>query len=167
MLPLALSAYTAVSAIGCGASATLAALQTRRSGLLPCDFEDVRLETWIGRVGGIGDVRMPPGLERFDCRNNRLAQMALATDGFTGAVRTAAERYGPGRVAVVMGTSTSGILSCEHAYCRRDPATGALPPEFDFEHTHDLFSLARFVRSALGLQGPASVLSTACSSSAK
>ena len=67
----------------------------------------------------------------------------------------------------MLGTSTSGILSCEDAYRRRDPATGALPPDFDYEHTHDLFSLARFVRAALGLQGPASVLSTACSSAAK
>ena len=110
---------------------------------------------------------MPPGLERFDCRNNRLAQMALATDGFADAVRAAASRYGPERVAVVLGTSTSGILSCEHAYRRRDPATGTLPADFDYEHTHDLFSLARFVRGALGLQGPASVVSTACSSAAK
>ena len=167
MLPLAVSAYTAVSAIGRGRSDTLAALQARRSGLRPCDFEGVQLDTWIGRVQGIGDVLMPPGLERFDCRNNRLAQMALATDGFADAVRAAAEQYGPERIAVVLGTSTSGILSCEHAYRRRDPAAGTLPVDFDYEHTHDLFSLARFVRGALGLQGPASVVSTACSSAAK
>lgn len=167
MLQLAVSAYTAVSAIGRGCSDTLAALQTRRSGLRPCDFDGVQLETWIGRVDGIGDVPMPPGLERFDCRNNRLAQMALATDGFADAARAAAALYGPERVAVVLGTSTSGILSCEHAYRRRDPATGTLPTDFDYEHTHDLFSLARFVRSALGLHGPASVVSTACSSAAK
>jgi 3-oxoacyl-[acyl-carrier-protein] synthase-1 len=112
-------------------------------------------------------VRLPPWLERFDCRNNRLARMALETDGFAAAARAAARRYGPERVAVVLGTSTSGIASCEEAYRRRDPADGALPPDFDYEHTHDLFSLARFVRTALGLEGPASVISTACSSGAK
>jgi 3-oxoacyl-[acyl-carrier-protein] synthase-1 len=68
---------------------------------------------------------------------------------------------------VVLGTSTSGILSSEHAYRQRDPVTGALPAGFDYDHTHDLFSLARFVREALGLRGPASVISTACSSAAK
>ena len=76
-------------------------------------------------------------------------------------------RHGAGRIAVVVGTSTSGILSCEDAYRRRDPATGALPPDFDYERTHDLFSLARFVRQALGLRGPALTLSTACASSAR
>lgn len=167
MLPLAMSAYTAVSAVGHGVDATLAALLERRSGLRPCDFEDVRLETWIGRVDGVEAVAMPPGLERFDCRNNQLAQLALATDGFAAAVHAAARRYGTERVAIVLGTSTSGILSSEHAYRARDPATGALPAGFDYEHTHDLFSLARFVRAALGLRGPASVLSTACSSAAK
>lgn len=167
MLPLAMSAYTAVNAVGRGADATLAALRERRSGLRPCDFEDVRLDTWIGRVDGLEAVAMPPGLERFDCRNNRLAQLALATDGFAAAIGDAARRYGPERIAVVLGTSTSGILSSEHAYRQRDPATGRLPPDFDYEHTHDLFSLARFVRAAMGLRGPASVLSTACSSAAK
>ena len=167
MLPLALSACTAVSAIGRGLAATVEALRTRRSGLRPCDFEDVRLETWIGRVEGIEDVRLARGLEPFDCRNNRLAHLALATDGFAAAVRAAARRYGPERVAVVLGTSTSGILTCEHAYRRRDPATGRLPADFDYEHTHDLMSLGRFVRDALQLRGPVSVLSTACSSGAK
>ena len=167
MLPLTLSACTAVSAIGRGLAATVEALRTRRSGLRPCDFEDVRLETWIGRVEGIEDVRLARGLEPFDCRNNRLAHLALATDGFAAAVRAAARRYGPERVAVVLGTSTSGILTCEHAYRRRDPATGRLPADFDYEHTHDLMSLGRFVRDALQLRGPVSVLSTACSSGAK
>ena len=167
MLPLTLSAFTAVSAMGRGVEATLASLAARRSGLRPCDLEGIDLETWIGRVEGVEDVRLPPGLERFDCRNNRLAQMALETDGFAAAARAATRRYGPERVAVVLGTSTSGIASCEDAYRRRDPAGGALPPDFDYEHTHDLFSLARFVRAALGLEGPASVISTACSSAAK
>ncbi len=162
-----MSAYTAVSAVGRGADATLAALLERRSGLRRCDFEDVRLDTWIGRVDGVEAVAMPSGLERFDCRNNRLAQLALATDGFATAVADAARRYGPERIAVVLGTSTSGILSSEQAYRERDPTTGLLPPGFDYEHTHDLFSLARFVRAAMGLRGPASVLSTACSSAAK
>ena len=96
MLPLAMSTYTAVSAVGHGVDATLAALLERRSGLRPCDFEDVRLDTWIGRVDGVEAVAMPPGLERFDCRNNQLAQLALATDGFAAAVHAAARRYGFG-----------------------------------------------------------------------
>jgi 3-oxoacyl-[acyl-carrier-protein] synthase-1 len=167
MLPLTLSALTAVSAMGRGLSQMLVALESRQSGLRACDFEDVEIETWIGRVAGVEAVRLPLGLERFDCRNNRLAQMALETDGFAAAVRDAARRRLPERIAVVLGTSTSGILTSEHAYRRRDPASGELLSNFDYEHTHDMFSLARFVRAALGLRGPASVISTACSSAAK
>ena len=38
------------------------------------------------------------------------------------------------------------MLSSEEAYRARDPPTGTLPPSFDYTHTHDMFSLARFVR---------------------
>jgi 3-oxoacyl-[acyl-carrier-protein] synthase-1 len=72
-------------------------------------------------------------------------------------------------VAVILGSSTSGILETEHAYCHRDPATGALPSSYLTSHryTHNMFSSAHFVRTYLGLRGPAMVISTACSSSAK
>src|SRR6188768_1424505 len=101
MLPFSLSAYTAVSAMGRGVGEMLASLRWQHTGLRSCAFEDVALETWIGRVQGVEEVRLPAGLERFDCRNNRLAWMALETDGFGDAVRAAASRYGPDRVAVV------------------------------------------------------------------
>lgn len=166
MRPLDLTAATAVSAAGHGRAALLDALLTRRSGLAPNDFPDIDLPCHIGRVADIEDVRLPPPLARFDCRNNRLASLALDTDGFAAAVAGAVRRHGAERVGVVLGTSTSGILATEEAYRRRDTA-GRLPAGFDFLHTHDLFSVARFVRSALGLKGPASVISTACSSGAK
>ena len=68
---------------------------------------------------------------------------------------------------MVLGTSTSGILAAEEAYARRDEATGALPGSFHYAGTQDLFSLAGYVRAALGLRGPALVVSTACASSAR
>ena len=84
---------------------------------------------------------LPSALVPFDCRNNRLADLALRTDGFADAVAAARDRYGPGRIAVVLGTSTSGVLSAEEAYRSRDTMTGILPPSFDYTHTHDMFSL--------------------------
>jgi len=85
------------------------------------------------------------------------------------SVAEAKQRYGADRIAVIMGTSTSGILETEHAYRNRDPATGALQGSFTsrYRYTHNMFSLGHFVRSCLGLRGPALVISTACSSSAK
>jgi 3-oxoacyl-[acyl-carrier-protein] synthase-1 len=68
---------------------------------------------------------------------------------------------------VIVGTSTSGILTTEIGYRHRDPATGALPPSVRYPATHNFSALARFLRAALGLAGPVLAISTACSSSAK
>ena len=164
--PLLITARTAVSALGVGAAAHLDALRARRSGLRPNDFE-AATGGWIGRVGGVEAHRLPSALAAFDCRNNRLAHMALHADSFRDAALAAREQYGVDRVAVVLGTSTSGVQAGEDAYRARDPATGALPAAFDYGGTQDMFSLGRFVRAALGLRGPALVVSTACASSAR
>jgi len=169
MTPLVLSAYTLVTANGRGVGPVLQALRERRSGLKPCDFEDVTLKTYVGRVAGLEDFSLDYEIERFDCRNNRLAWLGLQQDGFMVAVAEAKQRYGAHRIAVVMGTSTSGILETEHAYRTRDPGTDGLPNWYRtrYRYTHNMFSLGHFVRTCLGLQGPAMVISTACSSSAK
>jgi 3-oxoacyl-[acyl-carrier-protein] synthase-1 len=152
--------------MGRGAAATLDAVRERRSGLRPCDFGEVTMG-YVGRVDGVEAHALPANLGRFDCRNNRLADMALHTDGFAEAVAAAIDRYGADRIAVVLGTSTSGVLSGEDAYRGRDPASGTLPEAFDHEHTHDMFSSARYLHEALGLRGPALVVSTACASSSR
>jgi 3-oxoacyl-[acyl-carrier-protein] synthase-1 len=167
MTPLQLTHFTATSCLGRGLTATLEALQQARSGLAPCHFETVELPTYIGEVAAIDAVRLPPRLQRFDCRNNRLAQLALMQDGFDDAVRSAVDRFGPRRVGVYVGTSTAGILSTEIAYRHRDPGTGALPEDFDYGGTQNSFSLADFVCQRFNLVGPAATVCTACSSSAK
>jgi 3-oxoacyl-[acyl-carrier-protein] synthase-1 len=167
MPPISITHYTLTNALGHGKAATRAALREGRSGLRANDFDYAPLDTFIGRVDGVEDVSLPRHLERFDCRNNRLAQLALEQDGFATAVATARERYDPRRIAVILGTSTSGIQATELAFCRRDPASGALPPDFYFETTQSMGSVAEFVRQSLALSGPAFVISTACSSSAK
>ncbi|HYB64929.1 MAG TPA: beta-ketoacyl-[acyl-carrier-protein] synthase family protein [Steroidobacteraceae bacterium] len=167
MTPLALTAFTATSCLGRGLGATFAALEGARTGLAPCRFETVTLDTHVGEVAGVDDERLPGELEEFECRNNRLALLGLRQDAFDEAVRTAAGRLGPKRVGLWLGTSTSGILETELAYRRRDPGTGALPADFRYRGAHNTFSVAAFVRRALGLEGPAAVISSACSSSAK
>lgn len=157
---------TSVSALGRGMGALAEALRTRRGGLQPCQFDRVALNTYTGMVAGLDSVRVVERLAPFDCRNNRLAQLALQQDGFETAVQDARERYGAHRVAVIIGTSTSGILETELAY-RVRAADGSLPPDFHFQHTHNLYASADFVRSYLALAGPAAMISTACSSSAK
>jgi len=165
--PLVLTSFTAVNALGRGTAAVLKALTAARTGLKPCTFEQVQLETWVGEVAGLDDLRVCERLTEFDCRNNRLAELALEQDGFAARIDQARAKYGPRRIAVIIGTSTSGILETEHAYRQRDPLTGALPASYRFATTHTLYASTDFVRRYLGLEGPAAMVSTACSSSAK
>ncbi len=177
MQRVAVADFTLVSALGAGRAATLAALRASRSGLAPRVFETAQLDTWLGVVDGLDDDEgaLPASLAGafagamapYDCRNNRLAELALRADGFGTQVRRAARRHGADRVGVFLGTSTSGILQTELAYRQRDRASGALPASLHYGQTHNTYSVSRYVRAALGLQGPAYVVSTACSSSAK
>jgi 3-oxoacyl-[acyl-carrier-protein] synthase-1 len=167
MTPLLLRHFTATSCIGAGLKPTLESLRGQRSGLRPCAFETVTLNTYVGEVPGVDAVRLPASLRRFDCRNNRLARLGMEADGFIDAVAACAGQWGRRRVGLFLGTSTSGMLETEIAYRHRDPGTGALPAAFDYAGTHNTYSLAAFVREILGLEGPSAVVSSACSSSAK
>ena len=83
----------------------------RRGGLAP------EREILVGMV----DAELPvlgPEMVEYDCRNNRLA--ALVLDQIAGPIRDAIARFGRGRVAVVTGTSTSGVGDAELAIRHRE-----------------------------------------------
>ena len=166
MKALGITGSTLTTALGAGRAATLAELQAGRTGLAPARFMDVPLTTWTGEVADADTVVLPAALRDFDCRNNRLAWIGLQQDGFIGAVQRARQRWGAHRVGVFLGTSTSGLLQTELAYHRRGP-DGALPTDYLYATTQNAHSLAAFTAQALGLEGPSSAVSTACSSSAK
>ena len=84
--PLQISAYTATSAVGVGKEPLAEALEHSRSGLRANDFGPAPLPTWIGRVDGLEELRLPDALAHWDCRNNRLAWLGLQADGFLEAV---------------------------------------------------------------------------------
>src|SRR6201991_697664 len=165
MPPLAIRAYTATSALGRGLQAHADALVASRGGLSPNDFSVAPLDCWIGRVAGVEDEPLPPDLADWDCRNNRLAWLALRQDGFADAVRAARERYGAARVAVLLGTSTASIGATEEGYRRLDH--GRMPADLHRPVLHTPHSLAGFVAAAFELEGPCLTIATACSSSAK
>jgi 3-oxoacyl-[acyl-carrier-protein] synthase I len=167
MEPLAVTHLTSVNALGLGCAATYAALRERRSGLKPNAFTADPLATWIGRVPGVEDRPIAGPLAYFDCRNNRLAHMALTADEFAPAVASARRRYGAHRVGVFVGTSTGGILETELGYRGRAASDAPLPSNVRIQYQQNIFSVADFTRSFLELQGPAAAVSTACSSSAK
>jgi len=166
MNPLAITAYTATTALGRGKAAMLEALRRGKGGLKANDFDRAELRAWIGRVAGLEEAPIGGALAEFDCRNNRLASVGLGQDGFRESVSRAKAKYGAQRVAVLLGTSTSGILRTELAYRQRD-AQGNLPRDLHYRHAQNLYSITDFVRQVLALEGPAMTVSTACSSSAK
>lgn len=163
--PVALRDFTLITCLGSGRARTVEALQAGTSGLAPCRF-GVLFPTYVGEAAQLS-CPLENEFAGFDCRNNRLAAAALNEDGFAGSVASARERYGAARIGVFLGTSTSGLLRSEEAYRRRDPESGRLPADFDYARTHNVYSLAGFVRTRLGLAGPAFVVSTACAATAK
>jgi len=96
-------------------------------------------------------------------RNNAL--LALALDGIRPEVDRAIAAHGAARVAIVLGTSTSGIAESERAH-RYFAANDRWPDDFHYAQ-QEMASPARFLANELGTCGPAHVISTACSSSAK
>ena len=166
MKPLRVTGHSIACATGIGQHALAAALRNSASGLRPNDFSEYPLATWIGRVPGIEDVRLPDHLLEWDCRNNRLAWLALNADGFLERAVSMRSSYGADRVALVVGTSTSSIGATEEAYRRLLP-DGQYPEDLRRPIVHTPHSLGDFVRAALGLEGIVVTVGTACSSSAK
>ncbi|MGH1360078.1 MAG: beta-ketoacyl-ACP synthase [Burkholderiaceae bacterium] len=164
--PMAITAMTASSCLGHGMAPLTKALRDGTTGLTKKPFMNTGLDVYLGAVQGVDQEQLPPELSAYDCRNNRLAHLALRQDDFFESVKQAVNAYGRNRIGVFVGSSTSGLLQTELAYRNRD-AQGRIPDTLDYQHTHNMFSLAGFVAERLGVTGPQSVSSVACASSAK
>ncbi len=163
---LGLVASTVVHSAGHDPDSLWRAAIEGRTGLRRNDLDWCSLDTWLGRVPEVEDAVLPPTLAQWDCRNHRLAWMALRDPAFLQSIEATIARYGADRVGLLLGTSTSGIRSTEEAYAHRR-VEGEWPPGFAWRRSHSADSMARFAAEVLGLRGPLTVLTTACSSSAK
>jgi 3-oxoacyl-[acyl-carrier-protein] synthase-1 len=108
-------------------------------------------------------VAIPAGLSQHRTRNNQLlleAALQIRED-----IERAIQTYGRGRIGIVLGTSTSGIDEASRGiahYIRENQ----FPPEYDYQQ-QELGAPANFLCDWLQLSGPAYVISTACTSSAR
>src|SRR5690554_5463276 len=99
---------------------------------------------------------------KFRSRNNQL--LAACYQQIQSEAERLSEQYSPQRVAIVLGSSTSGIYSSEVALAEW-LQSGERPDWYDFK-LQEMGAGAEFLRSYSGLSGPAFTVSTACSSSA-
>ncbi|AHF90664.1 3-oxoacyl-ACP synthase [Opitutaceae bacterium TAV5] len=127
-------------------------------------------DRWLagGTACRVGEVTaplppVPASLARHDTRNNRLLLAALAQ--IRPQVDAALDRFGPARVAIILGSSTSGIHEGELAL-RHRREHGRLPAGYHYAQ-QEPGDPARFLAACLATTGPAYTLSTACSSSAR
>lgn len=126
-------------------------------------------EGWMpDRPARVGRVRadlpeIPAAFSDYACHNNRLLLAAFAQ--IRREVEGALQRFGPSRIGVVLGTSTSGIAEGEAAIVEHR-RTGKLPPKFLYVQ-QELGTPALFLARYVGATGPAYCVSTACTSSAK
>lgn len=153
-----------VSALGSGLEVTRAGLMAgNTSGMV---LEQGLLPSAPARVGRVAiDLPEIPASATLAARsrNNRMLLAALAqiADDVAEIIR----RYGPHRIGIVLGTSTSGVAEGEAAiaaYVRQ----GALPANFDYGQM-EIGAPAPFLAEHLGIDGPAYTVSTACTSGAK
>ncbi|UPW19350.1 beta-ketoacyl-ACP synthase [Agarivorans sp. TSD2052] len=73
-------------------------------------------------------------------------------------------QHSPSRIAIVLGTSTSGVADGERALANQ--IDGEFDAEFNYAQ-QEMGTPAVYLQKKLGLSGPAYCISTACSSSAK
>ena len=113
--------------------------------------------TILGKV--LGELPQVPSIfPHKNTRNNRLALSALLP--IVSQIKEAIEQYGADRVAVVVGTSTSGISDGEVALSKN------LPDDYHY-YQQEVGNLGQFVADYFSIEGPTYTISTACSSSGR
>lgn len=160
---LYLNALGIISALGVGKSATYC-------NLIAGDQSNViRSDQWTpGAVECLGTIPsvlpdLPIDEVRFQSRNNQvLYQAALEIEP---EIKAAIDQYGAHRVAVIIGSSTSGIAESEQAM-RALYNDGAFPAHYHFSQ-QEIGSPSEFMAAIYGVKGPVYSVSSACASGGK
>jgi len=161
--PVYLSALGIVSSLGHGKEEVCDNLLAgRQPGIVQrCDLLVDGAPLFVAQV----DALLPEPPEQLAAYASRnLGLSILALEEIRPQVDAAISRYGAHRVAVVMGTSTSGIAHGEEAVAYAKDH-GRLPDGFDVR-MQEIGSAGEALARYLGVTAPAYTISTACSSGA-
>ncbi|UDM38741.1 beta-ketoacyl-[acyl-carrier-protein] synthase family protein [Acinetobacter haemolyticus] len=127
-----------------------------RSGFIP------EKQVWVGAYQQPLIETVPAFLQDVDSRNLRFALTALSS--IESEIRDYTAQFDRKRLAIILGTSTSGIADNEillKQYFNHHS-------KIEINHyKQEMGSLAKGLQMHLGWEGPAYTISTACSSSAK
>ena len=121
-----------------------------------------------GNKGYIGEVSsplvaIPKHLKQYNCRNNQL--LATTYEQIKSDVEQLKQQYGKQRIGVVLGTSTSGIASGEHAMAHYQQHH-MFDSSFNYIQ-QEIGSCSEFLSHYADVAGVHYTVSTACSSSGK
>ena len=117
---------------------------------------------WVGAFDQALLQAVPESLSDADSRNLRFALTALSQ--IETEIRAYTAQFPKQRLAVIIGTSTSGIADNEPTL----KAQFQQPAPQSVQHQkQEMGSLAKALQQYLGWEGPAYTISTACSSAAK
>ncbi|RLV60533.1 beta-ketoacyl-[acyl-carrier-protein] synthase family protein [Parashewanella curva] len=119
-------------------------------------------EVYVGEVDA-ELVSLPKEFTQYESRNNRLLQHC--SKKISQSIEQLKKQFGKHRIAVVLGTSTSGIAEGESAF-QHFFEHDVFPPSYDY-HQQELGNCSRFIASFFDVTGPCYSISTACSSGAK
>lgn len=99
----------------------------------------------------------------YNSRNNQL--IALAYSKIASVVESYKDKYGSNRIAVILGTSTSGIATGEQAFAQYQ-LNKTFPENFEYSQ-QEIGTTSEFLAAYAGVSGINYTISTACSSSGK
>ncbi|WP_434779136.1 beta-ketoacyl-[acyl-carrier-protein] synthase family protein [Neisseria sp. Ec49-e6-T10] len=157
------NAFGAINALGSDCKSISSALKEGQTGLKSNNsWLTNQQTTFLGQVQA--DLPLvPPDLSQHNSRNNQLILAAL--EQIRPQVDNLISQFGHNRIAVIMGTSTSGIYEGELAIAHY-LTYGVLADGFDYQQ-QQFGDAGEFLAKYLGLTGPSYTISTACSSSAR
>lgn len=160
--PRPITGFALANALGMNEAEVLEALSAGRSGLGAPPMQ-LPFETQVGALPG-ALPELPPELAGWSTRAARIAfHLLTQLEDVLSRLRA---RHPARRIAILLGTSTAGAEATEEAY-QHYLARDELPPGYDIFRHHTYGAVLSVVRALSGAEGPAWMISTACTSSAK